>query len=75
MSVPIPGGYYYVTILSELGHSKMFPKVGTMSYNWSTIGCHYTDTGWCCQKRKRGVPVEPTTLLRCKGVDGSKSPG
>jgi hypothetical protein len=25
--------------------------------------------------RKRGVPIEPTTLLRWKGVDGSKSPG
>ena len=26
------------TTLSELGQSKMFLKVGTLSYNWSTIG-------------------------------------
>ena len=26
------------TTLSELGQSNVFPKVGTLSYNWSTIG-------------------------------------
>jgi hypothetical protein len=29
--------------------------------------------GWCCQKRKRGVPVEPTTVVKVEGCGWEQS--